>query len=271
MRYNRRTMIAKDDGPPFEPLFHAKRDDDLSSHRHRVVIGALGAALPLVVWLVSWLRPVDPSLSEPLSSISAYYYSGAVAIFTGILACLSVYFLTYSGYDNPDRWKDRAAALTAAVAAIGVACFPTVAPSKPLALTWWRPYQGRIHFVSSALLFGAFAAFALFLFPKSDPTKKKPDAGKRARNVIYRVCGAMILAFIAWAGVRAQLGQPIFWQETVALEFFAISWLVKGRAQWTAAQLIQRARRPVDFAKHVVREARRPQRRRPATQNIEPH
>ena len=126
--------------PPFQPMFHAPREDDLSTHRHRVVIGALGAALPLLVWLVSSLRPTEPPLVEPLSSISAYYYSGAVAIFTGILACLAVYFFTYSGYDNADRWKDRTASLITGVAAIGVACFPTDAPSKMLALFWWHPY-----------------------------------------------------------------------------------------------------------------------------------
>ena len=57
--------MVQDDKPPFEPLFHARHDDDLSSHRHRVVIGALGAALPLLVWPISWLRPAHPALTSP--------------------------------------------------------------------------------------------------------------------------------------------------------------------------------------------------------------
>ena len=67
---------------PTDPLFFKPEDDDLSTHRHRVVIGVLGAALLLVVGVIGWLRPVDATLSVPLSSISAYYYSGAVAVFS---------------------------------------------------------------------------------------------------------------------------------------------------------------------------------------------
>ena len=255
--------------PKFQPMFHAQHDDDLSTHRHRVVIGALGAALPLLVWLVSSLRPANPPLVEPLSSISAYYYSGAVAIFTGILACLSVYFFTYSGYDNADRWKDRTAAIVAAFAAIGVACFPTDAPAKTLALPWWQPYQRTVHLISAGTLFGAFVFFAVFLFPKSDPKKKKPAPDKQARNIIYRACGLCILVSIVSAGIRAHNNQPIFWQETIALEAFALSWLVKGRVRWTAKQIVHRARRPVAFAKHVVNEVRRPQRKTPVAVKAE--
>ena len=258
--------MAQDDRPPFEPLFHATREDDLSSHRHRVVIGAMGAALPLMVWIVSRLRPVDPSLVEPLSSISAYYYSGAVAIFTGILAGLAIYFFTYSGYDNQHRWKDRTAALISGLAAIGVACFPTIAPCPPLALPWWRPYLGTIHFFSATTLFAGFIYFALFLFPKSKT--KAPAATKKVRNAIYYVCGIGMLFCMTWAGLRAHAGRQIFWQESVALEFFAVSWLVKGRGWWTAKQLAHRARRPVHYAKHVARVVRAP--RRGTNANLEP-
>jgi MFS family permease len=256
--------MAQDQERPFQPMFQPSRDDDLSTHRHRVVIGGMGALLPLLVWFVSKARPADPTLSEPLSSISAYYYSGAVAIFTGILACLAVYFLTYSGYDNKDRWKDRTTAIVAAIAAIGVACFPTDAPSKLLALPWWQPYLRTIHLISAGALFGAFIVFASFLFPKSDPRKGKPSLEKRTRNIIYRACGLIMFVAIVSAGIRARSSQPIFWQETIALEAFAISWLVKGKVRWTARQLLHRARNPKRFAEHVVKEARRPQRKRQA-------
>ena len=180
--------MAQDDKPPFEPLFHARRDDDLSSHRHRVVIGALGAALPLLVWLISWLRPAHPALTEPLSSISAYYYSGAVAVFTGILAGLAIYFFTYSGYDNAHHWKDRITAVIAGIAAIGVACFPTIAPSPPLELPWWHPYLGTIHFYCATALFGGFIVFALFLFPTSRRSRKdRPAAQEGAKRRLLRV------------------------------------------------------------------------------------
>jgi hypothetical protein len=261
--------MVHDDEPPFEPLFHATRDDDLSSHRHRVVIGALGAALPMLVCFISWLRPAHPALTEPLSSISAYYYSGAVAVFTWILAGLAIYFFTYSGYDNAHRWKDRTTAVIAGIAAIGVASFPTIAPAPPLELPWWHPYLGTIHFFSATALFGGFIVFALFLFPKSRRSAKDMPADKKARNIVYYACGLIMLVCMVVAGFRSRQGHPIFWLESVALEAFAVSWLVKGRAHWTAKQLLQRARRPVAYAKHVVGSPRRPRRGQRST--LEPH
>jgi hypothetical protein len=256
------------DEQPFKPLFHATREDDLSSHRHRVVIGALGAALPLLVWLISSLRPANPPLPEPLSSISAYYYSGAVAVFTGILAGLAIYFFTYSGYDNADRWKDRTTAVFAGIAAIGVAFFPTIAPAPSFELPWWHPYLGTIHFFSATALFGGFIVFALFLFPKSKRRRGEMPTAKKLRNAVYYACGLTMLVCMIIAGVRSKHGHPIFWLESVALEAFAISWLVKGRAQWTAQQLWHRAKRPMKYAKHVARAAREP--RRPRRSSIEP-
>jgi hypothetical protein len=261
--------MAQDDRPPFDPLFHPRRDDDLSSHRHRVVIGALGAALPLLVWFISWLRPNRPALPEPLSSISAYYYSGAVAVFTGILAGLAIYFFTYSGYDNAHRWKDRTTAVIAGIAAIGVACFPTVAPNPALELPWWHPYLETIHFFSATALFGGFIVFALFLFPMSRRGRADRSVGKKVRNVVYYACGLTMLVCMIIAGFRSRQGHPIFWLESVALEAFAISWLVKGRAHWTAKQILRRARQPVAFARHVARAARQPRRGGPST--LEPH
>src|SRR6266545_2173362 len=40
---------------------------------------------------------------------------------------------------------------------------------------------------------------------------------------------------------------PIFWPEAVALEFFAVSWLVKGRADRTAAAA---GRRTLHYGRH---------------------
>ena len=92
---------------------------------------------------------------------------GAVAVFTGILAGLAIYFFTYSGYDNAHHWKDRITAVIAGTAAIGVACFPTIAPAPPLELPWWHPYLGTIHFYCATALFGGFIVFVLLPFPQS--------------------------------------------------------------------------------------------------------
>jgi hypothetical protein len=38
----------------------------------------------------------------------------------------------------------------------------------------------------------------------------------------------VIFVCIIWAGYNGANGKPIFWQEAIALTFFALSWLVKG-------------------------------------------
>jgi hypothetical protein len=92
------------------------------------------------------------------------------------------------------------------------------------------------------VLFSAFIFFALFLFPKSDPKKVKPlPRDKRARNWIYIFCGVAMVICLLWAIRASFTGAPIFWPEALALEFFAVSWLVKGRADLTAGALGKRA------------------------------
>jgi hypothetical protein len=51
--------------------------------------------------------------------------------------------------------------------------------------------------------------------------------------MIHIFCGAAMIACMVWAGIASINGAAIFWPEALALEFFAISWLVKGRADIT--------------------------------------
>jgi hypothetical protein len=50
------------------------------------------------------------------------------------------------------------------------------------------------------------------------------------RNGIFLACGVIIAGALAWALPSHSLGAPIFWPETIAMEAFALSWLVKGDA-----------------------------------------
>jgi hypothetical protein len=208
-------------------FFAPPKIDDLSSHLHRQLIGYLGLTLPLLLWLLAGWRPtLGLRRWQVLDSISAYYYTGAVAAFVGVLVALAVFFFTYRGYDNRHHRRDRIAAVVAAIAAIGVAFFPTGAPRPLLPPSWWTPEARTIHYISAAVLFGSFIFFALFLFPKSK---------NRTRNFLYYTCGAVMVVCMISAFFWGRGGGPIFWQEAIALVFFAISWLVKGRADWTLA------------------------------------
>lgn len=221
-------------------FFPAREPDDDAGHLHRQVIGYLGALLPLMILGLASFRPTR-GLPLRLDSVSAYYYTGAVAVFTGVLASLAVFFFTYPGYK--EGW-DRFFARVAGTCAVLVAAFPTAAPRCALQLSWWTKTTGIVHFAAAAVLFVDFAAISLFLFTRSKAKASDRPLEKKVRNGIYRFCGAAMLACIAWAGISHFVFKgPIFWPEVLALEFFAFSWLTKGRAEWTLARLAGRKSR----------------------------
>lgn len=224
-------------------MFAKSGPDDNSSSAYRQLIGWLGFILPFVLVWAADLRPTRGlAPGELLSSLSAYYYTGSVAAFVGLLVALGIFLYTYKGYNNEYNRRDRIASRIAGVAAIFVAAFPAEAPVESLAPSWWKPATGIIHYSAAAVLFLSFSYFSFFLFTKSKPGRTEPlPRDKKARNGIYIFCGFMILVCIAWAGIASWLDAPIFVPESLALIFFATSWLVKGRVDKTAASVIQRA------------------------------
>lgn len=214
---------------------------DLSHHAHQQLIGYLGLLLPLLLIVLTALRPI-PGMPTwtPWSSVSAYYYSGAVAVFVGVLFALSLFLLTYQGYSQ--SWADRALGRVGGVCAICVAVFPTGAPEGLTAPVWWSETVTKIHYVAAALLFVVFILFALWLFRRSDvPVGQELPPEKKARNRIFLGCGIVMVICVLWAGSSAFTGSPIFIPEAIALWAFAFSWLVKGRARRTLARVVSRA------------------------------
>lgn len=207
----------------------------LSHRAHQQTIGYIGLLLPVLLIGLTRLRPTPPLPDQEfLDSISVYYYSGAVALFTGLLFALALFLLTYRGYKN--SVADRIVGLIGAIAALGVAIFPTenIYVAESAQLVWWSERMRTIHYGSAAVLFATFALFSLWLFRKTDiPEGQQLPPEKRNQNRIYLVCGIAIVVAMAWALVAGQTGRSIFWPEVFALWAFAISWLTKGRARRT--------------------------------------
>jgi hypothetical protein len=220
-----------------------ERPDDLSGHTHRQVIGYLGLALPILLVQLVRLRPNAPSDQWSGDSISAYYWTGVVSLFVGLLAALSLFLLTYRGYANESQKYDRGAAVVAGIAAAFVALFPT-APPKGVVLPWWGEWISITHTVAAITLFSMFAVFSLWLFRKSAPGEQ-PSADKKRRNAIYLLCGIGILINMAWAVVAKLSSLSIFWPESFALGFFAWSWLVKGQALDSISSTLGAAKKKV--------------------------
>lgn len=227
-----------------------QRPDDISGRTHRQVIGYLGLALPILLVQMERLRPNAPSDHWTGDSISAYYWTGAVSLFVGLLAALSLFLLTYRGYANEYYKYDRGAAIIAGVAAAVVALFPTSPPSGILPLLpWWADWISRTHMLAAIVLFSTFAIFSLWLFRKTAPGEQ-PPADKQRRNAIYLLCGIAIVASMIWSVVWGQLGRSVFWPESSALVFFALSWLVKGQAVHSIKSTVDVAKDKVSTAPH---------------------
>ena len=243
-------MSISDENVP--KFFAIPETDDLSSNAHRQLIGYIGLIFPVLLWFIAGLRPAGELPPwKPLTSVSAYYYTGAVSAFAGMLVALALFLFSYRGYNNAYRRRDRIAAIIAGVSAILVAFFPTGAPDGFEALSWWTPVIGRIHHVSAVVLFGAFIFFSLFLFRRSKVKRGESlPRSKQLRNVIHLFCGVAMLACMVWAGIATVTKAPIFWPEALALEFFAVSWLAKGRADITA---VATGRRTLYFGRHPRR------------------
>jgi hypothetical protein len=184
----------------------------------------------------------------PLGSISAYYYTGSVSVFAGMLVAMALFLFAYRGYANKYYRRDRIAAVIASGAALLVALFPTGATEEFIVPSWWTPLTGFIHFASATVLFGSFIFFCLFQFPMANKKKSRTlPRAKKFRNVVYFACGAAMMMCIFWAFFAGITLKPIFWPEALALEFFALSWLVKGRAYTTVAAA---GRKTVYYARH---------------------
>lgn len=190
----------------------------------RKAVGYLGALLPFVLAGGNTLI-FSGGLQQ---SVSDYYYTGMRDVLVGGLCVIGAFLLAYHGYD---RW-DVLFTNAAGIGAVGVALFPTPPPrpsSRAVSI-------GYFHYGFGVVLFASLTVIALWLFRKTDPARE-PTRRKRLRNTVYFICGVVMVAALALAGiaslpVAAALSRlhPVFWLEAVAIVAFGVSWLVKGQA-----------------------------------------
>jgi uncharacterized membrane protein SirB2 len=189
----------------------------------RKAVGIIGLTLPFVL-------AVGRVLLQGLgieNSISCYYYTDMGNVFVGSLCAIGVFLLSCRGYDV----RDAIAGRLACVFAVGVALFPTNSCAAAGAAS---AAISKVHWSCAGLLFVTLAYFCLKLFTE---TKGHPTRQKRQRNVVYRVCGWVILACIGLiavvnlvpsAGQAVQGARPVFLLESGAVIAFGVAWLTKG-------------------------------------------
>lgn len=192
----------------------------------RTFIGIIGIGLPIVlpVGQLLFYGPVLPT------TISGYYYSDMRNVLIGALCAVGVYLLYYPGYDRGDNLTSAAAGLGAIVLALS----PTT-PPPPAEPTPGEEVAGIVHYAGAGVFFLALAYLSYFRFTR---TGGNPTPQKLRRNVVYRVCGVVMVVAIALAVLLGtvlpdavlEVVLPVYWLEAVAVLAFGVSWLVKGEA-----------------------------------------
>lgn len=186
----------------------------INTIRLRTVIGWLGMLLPWIVVLLIGYFP---------ESISATWYTNACTVFMIILGSASFLLISYKGYEK----IDDILLTCSGIAGLGICLFPCsidTVTGKVGTFMIDSVVSNNIHFVCAFVFFGLLAYNSFFLFTKStgEMTKKK-----KIRNIIYRVCGVGMLASFLIILLPSFYIQ-VWLMETIALFFFAVSFLTKA-------------------------------------------
>ena len=204
---------------------------NVTSYRNlKLFIGILGMALPVILVVGGLFYPGH----AVQHSVSHYYHTDLRDVLVGTLASASILFMTYAGYGIIDDILTWAIG----VAGFGVILFPCPTfPEMPQAAVGIfrlaQEVSGPIHFGCAGAFFFLLALNSIFLFTLSD--KKTVGDAKRARNIVYIVCGAVILACLAALLILSLTANDFFASSSIALVFegimllaFGFAWLVKS-------------------------------------------
>ena len=199
----------------------------------RKLIGILGFFLPTILLIGPFVFSACCYIQP---SISNYYHTIMRDVFVGYMCALSIFLLSYKGYDL----SDRIVSALAGIFGLTLALLPTTFKVPALPCNIWcdisRPdYIGTVHLIAAGLFLLSLAFFSLFLFTKGETI---PTPQKLIRNKIYRISGLIMLICIGLLILFFALPKsisnsllvlkPVFWLETIAVMAFGISWLVKG-------------------------------------------
>lgn len=188
----------------------------------RCTVGKLGALLPIIVLVMS----VAYGYGLPDSISATYYVPTCITPFMIILGSAGLLLFSYKGYEKID---DIVCSI-AGVFALGICLFPcNYYGGASLVGTFQLPtsVSGILHNISAICFFALLALNSLFLFTKSSGSMTK---NKKKRNIIFRVCGiGMMAAFLVLIPANIYGWYGATWAvETIALVFFAVSWLTKA-------------------------------------------
>lgn len=220
----------------------------LSYHRVRQALGFLGLSLPVTLLLGALIS--DGGMAP---SISDFYHTTQRDIFVGTLCAIGIFLFSYRGYRpvQGEKISDDILATLAGISAFGVAFFPNEGGGyEVISLTQALvgPVTASvIHYASALVFFFCLGLFCYIKFPKT---------ARPVRRRWYIWCGHIILIsslMILAGSVIRDFGSEamkamvlksnmIFWAEAAGVWAFALSWLIKGKADMSLLSAGQKIR-----------------------------
>lgn len=198
----------------------------------RKLIGVLGFFLPLILVLGSIIVGTCCEIQQSISN----YHTIMRDVFIGYMCALSIFLLSYKGYDLTDCIVSALAGIFGLILAL----LPTTFKIPPIPCNIQCDLTisgiiGTIHLIAAGLFLLSLAFFSYFLFTKGEI---HPTPQKLIRNKIYRISGLVIatcvLILIIYFALPDPLVaslkplKPVFWLEAIAVMAFGFAWLVKG-------------------------------------------
>jgi hypothetical protein len=217
------------------------RDLLISYTTLRRIVGILGIALPLILLFGNICFG---GCDGPQRSISHNYHTHMGDVFVGMLCAISLFLFVYKGPQPIDGILGNVAGTLGILVAL-MPCGPHSTDKGFIIRGLPEGYAlGMAHNIVAGIFLLVLAYFSIGLFTKSSPDDIiTPE--KRKRNMIYRICGWIMVLCVVGCIVVMLLTKdaepeptwvikdaPIFWFETIALWAFGFSWLVKGETLW---------------------------------------
>lgn len=210
-------------GPAIMRAMDKPRDEEIDHRVLKLMVGLIGLSLATATNLLS--------AGTILSISQSHCYGGwARDFFVGNLFAVAAFMAAYNGFSRKEMWVAKVTAL----AAIGVAWFPTACPT-----------QGEIipgaHVVSAVVMFLMLATMCRIFYVRAR-RRHLPGASRRA--MLYAACGIAIVASMLMVVADHFLGGPLksvvprleFYCEQVALVAFGVAWLASSHVvPWITA------------------------------------
>jgi hypothetical protein len=246
-----------------EAIKEAENELVISYLTMRKAVGWLGMLLPIILLFGNYLINhadflnnewfVKTNCFEIYSnggtlkkSISHYYYSTVGELFTGTLSTVALFMFCYKGHKLREGEKglsDKTMTTLAGIFAIGVIVFPTSADnciSDNIRSFLSSENTGIIHLFFAALFFITLSIISIVNFRR---TEDKVSFGKKEYHGLYLACGIIMILCIVLIAIYVKFFEnkyetldylrPTFMLETIALIAFGLSWLTKGKVDFS--------------------------------------